>query len=53
MKASTAMETIVASGSGCVHKGLFWAAIAGFDDCGLRDNKVGNNSYFDEADMNS
>jgi hypothetical protein len=53
MRASTGMDTIVASGSGPRKQTHCWVAIGGFGDCDFRDNRVGRDSYFDEADMNS
>src|SRR6201988_2066688 len=52
-RASTRMETIVASGIRPCKQTNCWVAIGGFGDCDFRDNRVGHNSYFDEADMNS
>ena len=40
---------IVVSGKSHVYAG--WGAIFGFEGCDFRDNKVGLDSYFDEADL--
>jgi hypothetical protein len=47
------MDTNVARGPGQAGKRIAWVAIGGFEDCDFRDNRVGSDSYFDEADMNS
>jgi hypothetical protein len=40
---------IVVSGKSHVNTG--WDAIFAFEDCDFRDNRVGPDSYFDEADL--
>jgi hypothetical protein len=52
-RVSRRMETSVASGSGHICRQIAWIAIGSFEDCDFRDNRVGLDSYFDEADMNS
>jgi hypothetical protein len=47
------MGTTVASSFGHAHKRNAWVANAGFGGCDFRDNRVGTDSYFDEADMSS
>jgi hypothetical protein len=39
--------------SGCGHAHLGWVAFSGWRNGDFRDNRVGLDSYFDEADMNS
>ena len=47
------MSKTVASTFGQARKRIAWVAMDGFGHRGFRDNKVGMNSNFDEADMNS
>jgi hypothetical protein len=49
MKASTGTGTTVASRTGCARTGTAFFAL---EECDFRDNnKVGDDSYFDEADL--
>jgi hypothetical protein len=45
------MDTTV--GRGVTHANIGWSANFDFGDCDFGDNRVGKDSYFDEADMNS
>lgn len=47
------MDTSMAREPGRSYGWTTWDVIGDCKDCGLRVNKIGLNSYFDEADMNS
>jgi hypothetical protein len=51
MKVSRMTGKTVASRLGRAHMG--WIAFCGWKECDFRDNRIGQDSYFDEADMNS
>jgi hypothetical protein len=50
---TTGMVTTVASSLGHARKRVSRNANGGFSGCDFGDNKVGTDSYFDEADMSS
>jgi hypothetical protein len=53
MRVSITRGRTVVSGIGHADERVAWVADGGFYGCDFRDNKVGIDSYFDEADMSS